>query len=431
MKNSLLLIAPILSRSGYGDHARDILRSLLKIDKYDIKIIPINWGITPNNYIPEDLKSELNNLLIHSITNQPDICVQITIPNEFKRIGKYNIGITAGIETTHVSAKWLENINQMDLVLVPSMHSKNTIVYTQYQSQDNHVLVCQKPVEVLFEGVDTKVFYKKDYCSKTIRDLLNNIDNKFLYLFVGQWMINNADRKNVSLLIEKFLETFSIGMFQSVSESEKPGLVLKVGINFGKVEMNNFNKKIKQIKNKILKKLGNKIKFPNIYIITGEFDENQMNDLYNHEKIKSMISLTKGEGFGRPLLEFSTTGKPIITTAWSGQLDFLDIEHSILLPGTLEFVEKNAVWDDIIIKESKWFNVDETKISPALINCMLNYQYFLEKSNNLAKINSEKFSLHNMTKKLDEILTQYIPDIPVFEEIELPELLSIDEVESE
>ena len=49
----------------------------------------------------------------------------------------------------------------------------------------------------------------------------------------------------------------------------------------------------------------------------------EMNSIYNHSKVKAMVSLTKGEGFGRPLLEFSLSQKPLIVSGWSGHMDFL------------------------------------------------------------------------------------------------------------
>ena len=41
MKPTLVFQAPVATRSGYGDHARDLLHSLYKLDKFDIKVIAL------------------------------------------------------------------------------------------------------------------------------------------------------------------------------------------------------------------------------------------------------------------------------------------------------------------------------------------------------------------------------------------------------
>ena len=88
--------------------------------------------------------------------------------------------------------------------------------------------------------------------------------------------------------------------------------------------------------------------------VVGFLTDEEMNQLYNHPKIKSMITLTKDDGFGRPLLEFSMTGKPIIASNWSGHKDFLPMDKAIMLGGKLTQVHESAV-DDFILKDSKWF----------------------------------------------------------------------------
>ena len=75
-----------------------------------------------------------------------------------------------------------------------------------------------------------------------------------------------------------------------------------------------------------------------------------MNALYNHPKIKAMVSFTKAEGFGRPLLEFSSIGKPVISPHYSGQKDFLKQEFICALPGELTPIHSSAKNDYLIQK---------------------------------------------------------------------------------
>ena len=55
-----------------------------------------------------------------------------------------------------------------------------------------------------------------------------------------------------------------------------------------------------------------------------------MNELYNHPKVKAMVSMTKGEGYGRPLAEFGLSKKPIIASGWSGQCRFPNSRYILL-----------------------------------------------------------------------------------------------------
>jgi len=120
MKKLMLICAPVSSRSGYGDHARDLVRAFLKLDKFDIKIFDVPWGNTPRNALDKTIDKEIIDriLLEPNVERQPDVFVDIRIPNEFQTYGKVNIGITAGIETTAVSSAWIEGCNKMDLIIV-------------------------------------------------------------------------------------------------------------------------------------------------------------------------------------------------------------------------------------------------------------------------------------------------------------------------
>ena len=67
--------------------------------------------------------------LIPGLQSKPDIWCQVTVPNEFQPMGKYNIGLTAGMETTLVHSSWIEGCNRMDIILTSSQHSKTTLLF--------------------------------------------------------------------------------------------------------------------------------------------------------------------------------------------------------------------------------------------------------------------------------------------------------------
>ena len=173
-----------------------------------------------------------------------------------------------------------------------------------------------------------------------------------------------------------------------------------------------------QIKNYI--KLYPKKNIPSIYILHGDLSDEEMNSLYNHHKVKAMVSLTKGEGFGRPLLEFSLVGKPIVASGWSGQTDFLNPNFTKYLPGTLEEVHQSAQ-NQWLIKEAKWFKVDEGAAKSAYMDVWKNYKTYKEKAKRQAYYSRSKYSWEKMYKLVDEILSE-LPEFPQQQELKLPEL---------
>ena len=427
MKKFMVICAPVTSRSGYGDHARDLVWSFMDNENYDIKIIDVRWGDTPRNALKENDKRHKNIIDIiiknpeQEITKKPDIYVDIRIPNEFQQIGQFNIGITAGIETTGVSQAWLEGCNKMDLTIVPSEHSKSSFVQTIYdkmhpgpdgQQQKVGEFKLEKPMEVLFEGIDENIF--KNIQLDSNDSFLSELNNDFCFLFVGLWGNQpfGEDRKDVGKLVKIFYESFA-------NKKEQPALILKTnGASFSILDREDIIGRLKDIKSKF----PSDWKLPDVYLLHGSLSDKEMNKLYNHPKIKCMISLTHGEGFGRPLLEATMTGLPVITTGWSGQLDFLDADNSVLLGGELKQVPQSAVWENIVIPESRWFNVDENEVYKIFNYFYKNVKTFKSKSEKLMSINRQKFTLKNMSKKLNKIIEKYTKDMPVNVGINLPKL---------
>ena len=416
MKPTLVFQAPVATRSGYGDHARDLLHSLYKLNKFDIKIISTRWGQTPMdvlNYDNEFHKWVVDNI-IPGVQEKPDIYIQITVPNEFQPVGAYNIGITAAIETTHCALDWIHGCNRMDLIITPSEHSKKSLVDTVYNEADKQTnkLIAQhkiqKPVEVLFEGFNEN-FGTNDfqYVSE-----LDEIKEDFAFLFVGHWLRGDLgeDRKNVGMMIKTFAMAFK-------NEKKKPALVLKTSsAGFSILDREATIKKIREV-------LGKDYGQVPIYLLHGDLTETEMNGLYAHPKVKAMLNFTKGEGFGRPLLEFSLTGKPIIVSGWSGHLDFLK-SGAVLLEGELKEVHESAA-DQFLLKEAKWFNVNISKALSTIKDVYKNYDKYKITSFQLGKQNKQNFSLGKMTELFDTILNQYgiySKVQPKFQQLQLPKL---------
>ena len=422
MKKVMLICAPVSSRSGYGDHARDLVRSFLNLDNFDVKIFDVTWGSTPRNALDKKLDKNIIDCFLPEpkMDRQPDVYVDIRIPNEFQQWGKVNIGITAGIETTAVSNAWIDGCNKMDLTIVPSEHSKKGFVEALYEKmqtlpdgkqQKIGELKLEKPIEVLFEGTDTNVYKPID---DSTLNLFDDIKEDFCFLNVGLWGKGNygEDRKDIAKLVKVFYESFA-------NKKEQPALILKTNqATFSVMDREECLNKIKNIKSQFPKDWN----LPNIYLLHGSLSTEEMNKLYNHPKVKTMVSLTHGEGYGRPLQEASMVGLPVIASGWSGQMDFLSPTNSMLLGGEMVQVPQSQHWENIIIPESKWFNVNEQQAYKAMNYCFQNYDDVKSKALNLMKINREKLTLDKMTEKLDEIITPFIDKVPTQVGIKLPKL---------
>jgi glycosyltransferase involved in cell wall biosynthesis len=420
-KPTFVISCPIQTYSGYGARSRDIVKALIELDKYDVKILPQRWGNTPMNFIDTNPEWEfLNQYILQNpqLPSQPDIWCQISVPNEFQPIGKYNIGITAGIESTLAPGDWVEGCNNMNLILGSSKHSIEVLKNSKFEKRDNNTQQIVGKIEwnvdseVLFEGANTEVY-------KPVKSTfeLPNIKENFAYLFVGHWIGNGPigeDRKNISLLVKGFYETFK-------NKNNPPALILKTStVSSSYMDRDDIIKRIQAIKSTVKAS-----KFPNIYLLHGEFSDTEMNEIYNHPKVKAMVSLTKGEGFGRPLLEFSLTNKPIITTGWSGHTDYLNPEFTTLLKGNLTKIHPSAA-NNMLLADAEWFSVDYSQLGHYLKDMFENYKNYTDKSKRQGYHSRTNFSFDKMKEKLDEILTVKVPEFPKQVQLQLPKLKKIE-----
>ncbi len=419
-KPRFVISCPFDTYSGYGARSRDIVKAIIELDKYKVELLPQRWGETSWGFCKDHPEWEF--LYKHKASadwqkSKPELWMQITIPNEFQPVGKYNIGLTAGIEATACKAEWIEGLNRMDINWVSSNFAKQTFEQMSYDQKDQRTgqvvrkIKLEKPVEVIFEGVDLTTYKPiKQSEIKTID--LSDIKEEFCYLFVGHWMQGEYghDRKNVGVLVNSFYNAFKNKI------GKKPALILKCSAGVASyLSRDSILDKIKHIK----KSVGSS-NLPNVYLLHGEFDDSEMNELYNHSKIKAMVSFTKGEGFGRPLLEFSTTGKPIIASGWSGHIDFLDKNSIVLLGGRLENVHDSAA-NNWLIKEAQWFQVEPKQGISALKEVYKKYKQYSKRSKKQRHYAKTNFSWDKMKelvgKKLDNT-----PNIPTQVQLQLPKL---------
>ena len=408
----VVIASPVATQSGYGHHAREIITNIIEQrgSEWDVKLVSLPWGHTPMTYpISTDLQLRIIPL---PLTEQPDVWIQVTVPNEFQPVGKYNIGVTAGTEGDVCPPEWIDNLNAMQLVIVPSEFTKN--VFTETANKHNKSINVK--IEVVPEYFDETVYNNKNI-TETIT-ILDEIPESFAFLSVGHWLQGQIgeDRKNLSGLVHCFYQTYK-------NKKNAPALILKTsGATYSIVDRMEIEHKVNQIA-----EFFKTDRLPNVYILHGELTDAEMNALYNHSKIKAMVSFTKAEGFGRPLLEFSTTGKPIIAPHYSGQADFLKKDFICALPGGLTAIHPSAQ-NQFLIADAKWFTPDYGYASKMLQEVEKNYKKWCDlakRQRYFANSTFTKTAVAAVYNNVLEIIDESVSKIPKPVELKLPKLQKI------
>jgi glycosyltransferase involved in cell wall biosynthesis len=413
MKN-VLLKAPILSRSGYGEHARLVYRSLKRNTSLNVYVLPIDWGqsswVMDLEKISPTLKEDLDKMA--SPPPQFDLSVQVTIPNEWQKMAPINIGVTAGIETDRVDPAWLQQANMMDKIIVISNHSKNVFEGTSYQVQDSntgatHLLKCETPVEVI--GYPVKELTPVDLSEKV------NLSANFNFLTIAQW----GPRKNLENSIKWFVEEFL--------HNEDVGLVIKTHqVNMSILD----RRKLKRIVELVLAPYGNERKCK-IHFIHGDMTPEEIHGLYTHPKVKAFSTITHGEGYGLPIFEAAYSGLPVIAPAWSGQNDFLyapvkneksgkvkDTPLFEKVKFTIAPVQKEVVWEGVITQEAQWCYPDPDSYKKKLRDVYKGLNYRNVMANGLQAHVKENFSEDIICNKYLDVFNPYLDTSKDDEEIE-------------
>ena len=342
MRKKILLKAPLLTRSGYGEQARFALRSLRsREDLFDIFIQPLQWGQTSwTNEVNEErlwIDQAIEKTIAYIQQGGTfDMSLQVTIPNEFQKIAHYNIGYTAGIETTKAAPQWLVKCNEMDKIITISSFSKSVLDSTEYQAQVKETgenVIVRTETDVEFVNYPVKVYDE-------LPELDLDIATSFNFLTVAQF----GPRKNLQNTIKWFVEEF---------RNDDVGLVVKS--NIAKNSLIDRNT-LKGNMSSLLQSLGDRQ--CKVYLLHGDMTDEEMHSLYKNEKIDAFVSLPHGEGFGLPLFEAAYSGLPVVTVGWSGQMDFLVDEQGqeqfYNVAFDLQQVQKEVVWDGVIMADSMW-----------------------------------------------------------------------------
>tara|TARA_R110000824_G_scaffold3106_2_gene14233 strand:- start:1708 stop:3006 length:1299 start_codon:yes stop_codon:yes gene_type:complete len=392
----VLVRGPALSRSGYGEHARFVLRSLKKHqDKFDIYLINTGWGNTGWLFEDSEERRWLDAILLKTTLygqqdGAYDLSMQVTIPNEWEPLAPINIGVTAGIETTQVDPEWIVKSHVVDKIITVSEHSKNVYEKTSYVAENQKTgqkvedFRCKVPIDVVhypvrhFEPQKMKLDLKTD----------------FNFLAVAQW----GPRKNLENTVRWFVEEFI---------DQNIGLILKANIvNNSIIDREEIGKRIEDmLKNYPQRKC-------KVYVLHGDNTDEEMAGLYTHPKIKALVSLTHGEGFGLPLFEAAYMALPIIAPDWSGHLDFLYVPtkdkkgkirqkpHFAKLDYDISPVPQEAVWNGVLHKDSMWCYPKQGSYKMRLRELFKDHGRFKSQANKLQKWVIENFEAEKQYDKM-------------------------------
>ena len=395
----VLVRGPALTRTGYGEHCRFVLRALRSVQDLDIYLMPVNWGQSAWVWEDSEERYWIDEIVKKTaVYNQQkgkyDVSVQVTIPNEWQKLARVNVGVTAGIESTKVAPLWLQKCNEMDKVVTISEHARQGFLNTVYEAVEQKtgekfILKCDKDISIAGYPV------KEQYLNKQLPELDLQLSTKFNFLTVAQW----GPRKNLPSTIKWFVEEFI--------DNPNVGLVVKAFLRGGcvldKISISaELKKLLSQYDNRKCK----------VYLLHGDLNEEEMHSLYVHKDIHALISLTHGEGFGLPIFEAAYSGLPILATDWSGHLDFLykptkDKKgkeklrpHFAKVDYDIQPIPKDAIWEGVLQKESMWAYPKQGSYKMKLREVYKDHSRFKSQAKKLQSWIRKNFEEHKQYDKL-------------------------------
>ena len=386
-KKSVVIKGPLMTQSGYGVHCRQVFRWLMSRKDFDVKCIVTPWGQCSWNLDYND--ETINQIMSRTVTEnntQFDLSFQIQLPNEWNPfLAKQNIGITAAVETNTCNPEWVDCCERMDKVIVPSSFTKEVLVNTGV-SKDK-VVVIHETYPLEFENNN----FERD---PEIDEFLDNLETKRNFLVLGQITGTNvfSDRKNLFNTIKAFVEAYK--------DDKEIGLVFKT--NVGRNTKIDRKKTINIVKN-LLKEIGKGV-YPKIHVLHGCLTENQLRTLYTHDKVSYLLTATRGEGFGLPILESAALGLPVVATNWSGHLDFMKLGNFTRLPYKLEEIHESRVDNKIFMKGTKWAEVSYGQLRLALKKLFTNYGKDKKDARELSSKVKENFNFNKIKEDYNRLI---------------------------
>jgi|11BtaG_2_1085332.scaffolds.fasta_scaffold07428_4 glycosyltransferase involved in cell wall biosynthesis len=363
---NILLKGPLFSNCGYGYHSRQVYMYLKSRENVKIHCKILNWGNNP--WLYSNIIDEIEKDILLYENTKFDESYQIQFPFEWEKVSDFDVGITAGIESNYCNPDMIHYINKMDKVIVPSNFSKNTFLNTS--KLYNKEITTQ--ISVIKESFHQELLEENEESA-----ILQDIKTNFNFLVFGQFnsLSELNDRKNILKTIRVLVDTFK--------NNEEVGIILKTNLsNNSKLNLN----RCKEILKNNFPKNNRKCK---LYLIHGNISNSDINNIYKDKKIKALVSGTRSEGFGLVHLESAASGLPIITTNWSGYLDFLE-DNFLKVKYDLVKCPSN----NLFCEESKWAEFNSDSMKKKLLTLYKNYDLYKENSMELKNKIIQEYNLN-------------------------------------
>ena len=385
-KKKVLIRAPLLSISGYGVHCRQIFKWLMSREDFDVRAQVVPWGNT-SWMIGPDLESGMIEKIMSLTSNHeshPDISFQVQLPDEWDTsIASFNIGVSAVVETDKCNPDWIEHINKMDCVIVPSSHVKNIVLATG---------------NVTTKLVVVPEWYIDEIDNDEVVDIDFGFNTSFNFLTIAQFTGNDPenDRKNLYYTVKWFCESFK--------DDEDVGLILKVNHGRGTTIDREITKnKVRQLVSEV--RQGS---FPKIHIIHGNLTSHEISSLYKQDHVKCLLSLTRGEGFGLTLLEAAAAEVPVVATNWSAHLDFLSLGKFIPINYDLVELPESRIDNRIFFKGMRWANPQEEDFKRKIVKLRNKYSMPKQWATELSSNIRSEFSSSAISLKYDNLMKEIL-----------------------
>lgn len=380
----VLVRGPVLTHSGYGNHARMIARYFLERKDVETTFEVLPWGDTPwilNRSACDGLIGEIMDRSGYEHGEKFDISAQIQLPNEWNAsLASYNVGITAGVETDICNPEWAMHCNKMNKVIVPAEHVRKNLLSPGNVTTQIDVVPESLPDELLKSDAPV--------------DIPLDLETDFNFLLFGQITGNNTnnDRKNIFFTIKWFCEVFK--------HDRDVGLIIKT--NMGR-QTHIDRKLVENVISQVVRECRGPNLGPKIYLLHGDLSDSELRSLYRHPKVKAMVSLTHGEGFGLPLLEAAGSGLPIIATGWSGHTDFLNHGRYIDIDYDLKEIHESRVDGKIFMHGAKWAYPNEDSFKRKIRKFKESSSTPREWAADLQKKIVDQYSFHNIAKMYNSV----------------------------
>jgi len=383
-----IIRAPLLSVSGYGVHSRQVYSFLEESKSFDLCSQVVNWGNTSWLINPDFESGQVGRIMATS-NPAPEVSklsVQVQLPDEWDpSLAGINVGVSAVIETDKCNPEWVEACNKMDAVIVPSRHAELSL-------RRSGTLTC--PTYVVPEWYHTQI-ESSDFDEAILN---KEFETEFNFLIVSQITGNHpeTDRKNLFYTIKWFCETFQ--------DDPTVGLIIKTNHGRGtRIDRGITRKLIGSLLNEV--RIG---QFPRVNLLHGNLNPSEIASLYKHKSTKALISLTRGEGFGLPILEAAASNLPVITTSWSAHTEFLALGKYVGIDYNLVDVPEMKIDGRIFVNETRWANPSEIDFKKKIKKFRQKHTIPKQWANDLGIKIREEYSKNAIMKKYESVFKEII-----------------------